>query len=92
MSADQKTYAEFKVQYDAIADAWPVGAMDVILKNNPEMYTRMGRLTDALDAFMAKEKNAALDKTERKKFSELLAAWKRIHELGILFAKRHLKQ
>lgn len=89
MKADPKTYAEWNVQYTAIANAWPLGAMNIIREKNPEMHMRMGRITEQLDVMMAKP---SLDKTERKQFTELLAAWRRIHELGIVFAGRYLNQ
>ena len=68
-----RAFADYKRDYDYIASIWPAGANDIIRERNPEMYSRMILLQDHLDGLMAKD---AHTKDDKKRFKELLAAWK----------------
>ncbi len=85
--ADALALKQYMEIHNWIADRWPVNAMDIIRENNAVMYKRMGQLTDAIDALIAVENKT---KAQKKEFADLLAAFKRIHELGMTYAARHV--
>lgn len=84
---DSKALAQYMEVHNAIADRWPAGAMDIIRENNAVMYKRMGQLTDAIEALIKIESKS---KAQKKEFVDLLNAFKRIHDLGIVYAARHV--
>lgn len=71
---------------EEIKAKWPENAFDVIKSHNREMYDRMGKIEDVIDAMI---KIHPKSKLQKKKFEEAVSAWKRIHELGIQFSYRH---
>lgn len=84
---DKAALAQYMEVHNAIADRWPVNAMDIIRDNNATMYKRMGQLTDAVEDLIKIDNKT---KAQKKEFAELLAAFKRIHELGITYVARHV--
>jgi len=85
MAKDEKALAQYLEVHNWIADRWPAAAMDTIRENNRPMYDRMSLLADKIDEQLAIENKT---KQQQKQFAELLAAFRRIHELGIIYVTR----
>lgn len=80
---DALALAQYEEIHNWIADRWTAGTMDIIRETNKPMYDRMVGLTDSIDQMLPIEKK---NKKQKEQYVKALAAFRRIHELAMVFA------